>query len=225
MSRENILVKLKEAIGDLNDKEVLSLIDKGLKSGLTPMEIISEGLSPGLNIIGVGFETGERFMSDLVLAGEIMTQATETLRPVMEASGKSLGDIMVIGTVEGDQHFIGKRIVSATFAGAGYKVIDIGENLPASVFVDAAKKYKPTVVGASAILSPVKAYCKVINQALIDAGIRDNVIYIIGGWGMSQEWSDSVGADCYGENAVAALNKVKAIKAGEVAKSGARKKA
>ena len=147
-----------------------------------------------------------------------MNDAMEMLRPVMEAGGRSADDIMVIGTVEGDQHNIGKRIVSAIFTGAGYKVIDIGENMPASAFVDATKEYKATIVGASAILGPLKPYCKVIDQALVDAGIRDDVIYIIGGWGMTQEWSDSVGADCFGESAIDALHKVKMIRVGELPK-------
>ena len=102
-------------------------------------------------------------------------------------------------------------LVSATFAGAGFKVIDIGEDQPASEFVKAVKKYKATIVGASAIIGPVKPYWKVINDALVDAGIRDDVIYIIGGWATTPDWCDSVGADCYGENATDALNKVKMI--------------
>jgi len=147
-----------------------------------------------------------------VLAGEIMNDAMEILRPAIESSGgKSLGDTMVIGTVEGDLHTIGKRIVSAVFTGAGYRVVDIGEDMPAEEFVKAAKEHKATVVGASAILGPVKPYCKVINDALVDAGIRDDVIYAIGGWGMTQDWTDEVGADCFGVNAIDALNKVQVI--------------
>ena len=180
------------------------------------MELITDGLNPGVNLIGELYEKKERFMSDLVMAGEIMNDAMEILRPVMEAGGKTMGDTMVIGTVEGDQHNIGKRIVSAMFTGAGYKVVDIGENMPASEFVKAAKELKASVVGASCILGPIKPYCKVVNDALIDAGIRDDVIFIIGGWGMTQIWCDNVGADAFGDNAVDAVNKVKMIRAGEL---------
>ena len=218
MLREEILGKLKDAIIELEDEEVNRLLKEGLQAGLSPMEMITDGLSSGLTLIGEGFESGERFMSDLVIAGEIMTEATETLRPAIEAGGKPLGDIMVIGTVEGDQHNIGKRIVAAIFTGAGYKVIDIGENMAANAFVDATREYKPTIVGASAIIGPVKPYCKVINDALVDAGIRDDVIYIVGGWGMTQDWSDNVGADCYGEHSLDALHKVKMIRVGELPK-------
>lgn len=222
MSNE-ILEKLKESIIELDEDAINDLLKKGLDAGLAPMEMITGGLSLGLNIIGEGFETGERFMSDLVIAGEIMTEATEMLRPAIEAGGKTLGENMVIGTVEGDEHYIGKRIVSAIFTGAGYRVIDIGENMSASSFADAVKEYKPTIVGASAIIGPVKPYCGVINQALVEAGLRDNLIYIVGGWGMTPEWGEKVGADCHGENAIDALNKVKLILAGELPRIKDRK--
>ena len=137
MSKAEILEKLKAAIDELDEDEVDKLIKEGLDAGLAPMEMITDGLSPGLNVIGDDFEKGDRFMSDLVIAGEIMTAATETLRPVIEAGGKSSGDIMVVGTVEGDLHYIGKRIVAAIFTGSGYRVIDLGENISASEFVDA----------------------------------------------------------------------------------------
>jgi len=216
MLKEEIFQKLQEAIIELDDDEVNRLLKEGLKAGLSPLEMITKGLSPSLTTIGEGFETGERFMSDLVIAGDIMNDAMEILRPAMEESGKPLGDIMVIGTVEGDLHNIGKRVVSAIFAGDGYKVIDIGEDMAAGAFVDATREYKPTIVGASAILGAVKPQCGVINKALVDAGIRDDVIYIVGGWEMTDAWSDKVGADCHGENALDALHKVKMIRAGEL---------
>ena len=218
MSNKEILERLKEAIIELDEEGVYRLIKEGLEAKLSPMELIMQGMSPGLTVIGQGFETGERFMSDLVIAGEVMLEAVDELRPIMEAGGERLGENFVIGTVEGDVHTIGKRIVAAIFTGAGYSVIDIGEDAPASKFVDAAKEYKATIVGASAILSPVKAYCGVIEKALVDAGIRDEVIYIVGGWGMTQAYSDSVRADAYGEDAIDALNKVRMIKAGELPK-------
>ena len=218
MSKADILEKLKQAIIEVDFEEVTRLLKEGLTAGVAPVEMITTGLSPGLSIIGERYEKKEMFMSDLVMAGEIMNDAMGILRPVMEAGGKPLGDTMVIGTVEGDQHNIGKRIVSAMFTGAGYKVVDIGENMPASEFVKAAKDIKASVVGASVILGPLKPYCKVINDALVDAGIRDNVIFIIGGWGMTQKWSDSAGADAFGDSAVDALHKVKMIRAGELPK-------
>ena len=225
MPKKEILERLKGAITELDDEAVKRLVKEGLQARLSPLEIITEGLSPGLTLIGEGYERSQRFMVDLVVAGEIMIDVVGILRPVIEASGKQLGEAMVIGTVEGDVHNIGKRIVAAMFTGSGYTVVDIGENMPANAFVEATKRYKATIVGASAVLSPVKAYCQVINKALVDAGIRDDVIYIVGGWGMTQEWSDKVGADCYGDSAIDALHKVKMIKVGELPKIRERMRA
>jgi len=218
MLKKDILERLKSAIMELEDEEVNRLLEEGLEAGLSPMEMVIDGLNPGLSIIGEEFAMAKRFMSELVLAGEIMIDAMEILRPVIEKGDQSLGETMVIGTVEGDLHTVGKRIVSAIFTGAGYRVVDIGEDMPASEFVKAAKEHKATVVGASAILGPVKPYCKVIHDALVDAGIRDDVVYTIGGWGMTQDYCDEGGADCYGENAIDGLNKVKMILAGELPK-------
>ena len=216
MSKEDFLERLQEAIVNLEDEEVTRLLNEGIEAGVPPLEMLTKGLSPGLNTIGEAFEKNERFMGDLVIAGEIMNDAMRILRPAIEAGGNSLGDTLVIGTVEGDQHNIGKRIVGAVFTGAGYSVVDIGENKPAREFVKAAKELKATVVGASAILGPLKPYCKVINDALIEAGIRDDLFYIIGGWGMTQEWCDKAGADSFGENAVDALEKVQALRRGDL---------
>ena len=218
MSKKEILEKLKGDIIELEDEKVNRLLKEGLEAGLSPMEIITDGLSPGLTIIGEGFAKAERFMSELVLSGEIMNDAMKILLPVMEKGGRQLGDTMVIGTVEGDLHTVGKRVVAALFTGAGYKVVDVGENVPASEFAKAAKKLKATVVGASAVLSAVKAECKVINDALVDAGIRDDVIYIVGGMDMTQHWSDISGADCWGKDGLEGVHKVKMIRAGELPK-------
>lgn len=211
MSKAEILEKLTEAIVDIDDDLVLDLVEEGLAAGIDPIEILTEGLQPGLTIIGEGFDNHTRFTSDLVLAGELMNDAMEVLKPAMESGGKGTGDTMVIGTVDGDIHNVGKRVVAAVFTGAGYNVIDIGENQQASAFVEAAKKYNAKIVGASAILGPQKPYCKVIHEALVEAGIRDDVLYIIGGWGMTQEWCDRVHADAYGDTAYEALDRVKAI--------------
>ena len=216
MSNADILDGLKQAMVDLDEENIHKLLDDGIKAGLAPMELILDGLSPSLTVIGEGFETGERFMADLVIAGEIMNDAMKVLVPEIAKGGQSTGQNMVIGTVEGDEHNIGKRIVAAMFTGQGYNVVDIGENKSASEFVKAAKDLKAIIVGASAILGPLKPYCKVINEALVDAGIRDDVLYIVGGWGMTQEWCDSVEADAWAYNAVEAINKVKLMRAGEL---------
>jgi len=221
MANEEIFEKLKTAICDLDDDLVAELVQDGVKAGVPPLDIIVKGLSPGLTIIGDEFASNDRFMSDLMISGQIMNDAMETLLPTADVEASIMNrkpdeKVMVIGTVEGDLHNVGKRIVSAFFSGAGIKAIDIGENKSAAEFVAAIKKYKPDIVGASAIIGPVTPYCKVIHKAMVDAGVRDGVIYITGGWGMTPEWCDEVGADTFGETAFDALDKVKAILKGDM---------
>lgn len=212
MEKAQLLENMKDALVDIDEDLLMELIDESLKVGITPLEILNDSLQPALFIIGEGFDKHTRFTSDLVLAGEMMTSAMEVLRPAMVTGASGTGDVMVIGTVDGDVHNVGKRIVAAVFTGAGYDVIDIGENQPASAFVEAAKKHNAKIVGASAILGPQKPYCKVIHEALVEAGIRDEVSYIIGGWGMTQEWCDRVHADAYGDTAYEAIDKVRELR-------------
>jgi methanogenic corrinoid protein MtbC1 len=223
MAKEEIFLKLKEAMYNLDEDKIDELLKECVQASLTPMEILLEGLGVGLTNIGDEYAKNERFMSDLMIAGQIMNESMGKLLPTVDfekdITNRKPGDqIMVIGTVEGDLHDLGKRIVTAFFAGAGIKSIDIGENKSADAFIEAIHKYKPTIVGASAIIGPVTPYCKVIHKAMVDAGVRDDVIYITGGWDMTPEWCDEVGADAYGEDAADGLDKIRLLLAGELPK-------
>ncbi len=213
----DILGKLRQAMVDLDDEEIIRLLQAGLDVGVDPVSMITDALSPGLELVGELIQKKERSVSDLVLASEIMNEAVEMLCPAMEARAPSTGEVMVIGNVQGGLHekYNGKRIVAAAFIGAGYRVVDLGADVPASEFARVAKEHKATVVAASA-LGSLKPQCQAIHNALIDAGIRDEVIYLIGGWGINQAWCDDVGADAFGENAVDGLNKVKALRNGDL---------
>ncbi len=223
MANDEILEKLKEAIIDLDDDLVAQLVQECMDAKIPALDVIVKGLSPGLTIIGDEYEANDRFMSDLMISGQIMNDAMEKLLPTADVEASIMNrkpedKVMIIGTVEGDLHNVGKRIVSAFFSGAGIKAIDIGENVSADNFVAAIKKYKPDIVGASAIIGPVTPYCGVIHKAMVEAGVRDDVIFITGGWGMTPEWCDEVGADTFGESAFDALEKVKAILDGKMAR-------
>ncbi len=211
MAKQEILDRLKDGITNLDEARVYSLVKQGLKEGLSPADIINDGLNAGLTELGEGLVRGKQFLSDLMVAGNIMTNAMEILRPVMEKGVKATGDVMVLGTVEGSFHTIGKQMISSTFTAAGFRVIDIGENCSALQFVQAVKKHKANVVGCSAMLSSVKPYCKVVVDALVEAGLRDKVIVVIGGWHMAPEWVKESGADCFGVNAVDGLHKVQKL--------------
>jgi len=223
MEKKELYEKLQQAMIDLDDAQVEQLVDESIQSGLPPIEVLLEGLAPGLIVIGDQYAAGERFMSDLMISGTLMNEAMEKLLPSADveasiANRKPGEHVMVIGTVEGDLHDVGKKIVSAFLASAGIKAVDIGESKTADEFVEAIKKYKPDIVGASAIIGPVTPYCGVIHKAMVDAGVREDVIYITGGWGMSDQWCDDIGADAFGENAQDALEKVKALLSGKTPK-------
>ncbi|MFC2017819.1 B12-binding domain-containing protein [Chloroflexota bacterium] len=230
MSKEEILQNLRIAMIDLDDDKIPSLLNEGVQTGLTPMEMILDGLGPGLKVVGDEYANKKRFMSDLMISGQLMNEVMEKLLPAVDiekdiASRKPGDLVMVIGTVEGDLHDLGKKIVTAFFAGYGIKSIDIGLNKSADDFIAAIKKYKPDLVGASAIIGPVTPYCGVIHKAMVDAGVRDDVIYITGGWNMTPEWCDAIGADTYGEDAADGLEKVKLLLTGELPKWKDRVKA
>jgi len=212
MSREDILEGLKRALIALDEQELNRLLKEGLQAGLSPTEMITDGLRPGLNTIHQGYRNEQTPLSDWMLADQILNSALDMLFSLIEAGGEPGGEVMVIGAVEGDPHRIGKQSVSRVFTKVGYKVIDIGEHVPASKFVEAVKEHKASILAVSAGGVSNEVHCQDINHALIDAGIRESVIYIIGGWGITQELSERSGADCYGEDALDALNKVKLIR-------------
>jgi len=223
MSKEEVLQSLKIAMIDLDEDKIPGLLKQGADLGVEPMELILNGLGPGLKVVGDEYAAKKRFMSDLMISGQLMNEAMEMLLPSVDvdkdiANRKSGDLVMVIGTVEGDLHDLGKKIVTAFFAGYGIKSIDIGLNKSADAFIEAIRKYRPDIVGASAIIGPVTPYCGVIHKAMVDAGVRDDVIYITGGWNMTPEWCDTIGADTYGEDAEDGLKKVKLLLAGELPK-------
>jgi 5-methyltetrahydrofolate--homocysteine methyltransferase len=144
-------------------------------------------------------------------ARDILTNAREILHPMMEKDVKATGNVMVIGTVEGCFHILPNEILSATFTGAGFKVINIGVNCSAQQFVKAVKEHKANVVGMSALLSRAIPYFKVVVDALKEAGLRDKVVAVIGGCHMYPDRVEESGADCFGVNAVDGLHKVQAL--------------
>ncbi len=226
MSKKDILEGLRVATIELEDKKMMQLVKQGLKEGVAPVDMINDGIGKGLTELGEGFAKGEKFMSDLMVAGEVLNEIMDVLGPEME-KGRKVGtkqDTMIIGSIEGDLHTIGKRIVIAIFIGAGYKVIDIGVDQKGQAFVDAAKKHGAVIIGSSAILSGTKPACRQVHDALVKAGMRDKVIFVVGGWDFTQEWADKVGADGYGETSVDGLAKVKALQAGELKKWTERQK-
>jgi 5-methyltetrahydrofolate--homocysteine methyltransferase len=194
-----------------NAPEVLALTNLGIEMGLGPEMLLYDALIPALEEVGARFERGDFFVPEMLIAGRAMAGALEVLRPLLAETGaESIGKI-VMGTVKGDVHDIGKNLVNIMFEGAGFEVIDLGVQVSPEKFIDAIKEHKPDIVGFSAFLTTTMPMFKANINALQKAGMRDDVIIMVGGAPVTQEYADVVGADGYASDASAAVVRAKEL--------------
>ena len=201
---------LKQAMGDLEEDKVKAFIDEFIAGGPTAEESqqIVEACQQGMETVGDNFESGIYFIGDLMYAAQILTYSLGKLEPYLGAGpGKAPKGVIVLGTVAGDIHDIGKNIYKALAEAAGFKVIDIGIDQPASAFIDAIRANDPEIVGLSGVLTLSIASMKDIIEALIEAGLRDKVKVMIGGNAVNAEVCEYVGADYWSKNAAASIKK------------------
>jgi trimethylamine corrinoid protein len=195
-----------EAITDMREDDALRLADELLAAGTDPVAIL-EACREAMTIVGQRFEAGECFVPELILAGEMLGQITAKVKPRLQAQAagqKKLGRV-IIGTVEGDIHDIGKDIVTFMLDVNGFDVKDLGVDVPAARFVEAVRDFKPQVVGLSGFLTLAYDPMKNTVQALKDAGLRDTVKIMIGGGQIDEQIRQFTGADAYGKDAMAAV--------------------
>lgn len=204
------LEKLAEAIVNLDEKAALEISKKMIESGADPIEVL-ETCRKGMTKVGEKFEAGEYFLSDLVMAAEIFKEITEIIKPQLKRIvTKPLGKI-VIGTVQGDIHDIGKNIVKALLEAEGFDVVDLGVDVPPEKFVEAIKEYKPDIVGMSGLLTLAIESMKKTADAIKNAGLRDKVKIIIGGGRADEEAKNYVGADAWSDEAAKGVKLCKEI--------------
>ena len=190
------------AMKELEEDKILELVQKDLDSGRSPLEIIGE-LNQGVVGVGELYESGEYFVSQLMFAAEILTEVMEIMAPAMaKAEGGQSAGTVVIGTVAGDVHDIGKNIVGTLLKGSGYNVIDLGVDVPAEKFVEAVSEHKPKVLGMSALLSFTYPEMKAVVEALAAKGLRDGVKVVIGGAPCNDEVRAYAGADLWAPTAM-----------------------
>jgi corrinoid protein of di/trimethylamine methyltransferase len=212
VSKEEILSKLAQAVIDGEPEDAEELAQQALDQGLDPLVCINEGLTPGMNRVGQLFESGEYFLPDLIIGGEAMKSALAVLEPALVGGRERqvLGRV-VLGTVEGDLHEIGKTLVATLLSANGFQVTDIGIDKSAADFVAAVKETRATIVGASALLTTTMPQQQKIVEALKEAGLRDRVKVMVGGAPVTAGWAEKVGADGYAEDAISAVALAKTL--------------
>ena len=201
----NDLTNLKEAIvaGKLEDAK--AIVNEAIEAGMEAQDIINSYLIKGMEEIGQRFEEGKAFVPNLLLAARAMKGCLEILKPrLKDASGASLGTL-VIGTVKGDLHDIGKNLVASMLEGCGFEVINLGVDISGQQFVEAVRKYNPQIVCLSALLTTTMSYMKEVIDTLDSEGLRQNVKVLVGGAPVSEEFAMQIGADGYSSNANGAV--------------------
>jgi methylmalonyl-CoA mutase cobalamin-binding domain/chain len=211
----------------LNDEELVEQVHDDLYNGLkteieeatriflergwSPEHILNQALVEGMRIVGIDFRDGILFVPEVLLAANAMKGGMEILRPLLVETGVEPIGKIVIGTVKGDIHDIGKNLVSMMLEGAGFEVIDLGINNPVEKYLDALEKHKPDILGMSALLTTTMPYMKVVIDTLKQKGIRDNYIVLVGGAPLNEEFGKAVGADAYCRDAAIAVETAKSL--------------
>jgi 5-methyltetrahydrofolate--homocysteine methyltransferase len=192
-----------------NEAKTSELVQQALAENLDPKDILDNGLIVGMDEVSARFRRGEMFVPEVLMSAKAMHAGLELLRPKLIASGAKLAGKIVIGTVKGDLHDIGKNLVGMMCEGAGFEVIDLGFNVPPEKFISAVKEYQPDIVGMSALLTTTMRAMGHTLHALEEAGLRDKVKVLVGGAPVDAEFAERIGADGYGSNAVAGAETAK----------------
>src|SRR5215213_3091216 len=209
MTEDEILKALYDETLVGNAPRVLELTNEALAQGMGPETLLFEALIPSLEEVGARFERGDFFVPEMLIAGKAMSGALDVLRPLLAETGAETVGKFVMGTVKGDVHDIGKNLVNIMLEGAGFEVIDLGVQVPPEKFVEAIAEHAPDIVGFSAFLTTTMPMFKANINALQKAGLRDQVIVMVGGAPVTQEYADAVGADGYAADASTAVRMAK----------------
>ncbi len=207
MDKEEYLASLKESIIKLDFNAVAEAAKKTIDAGIDPHIAITNGIVPGMSIVGEKFESGEYFLAELVVAGEVMKKGMEVINPYIKGdSAKRLGKV-VIATVEGDNHDLGKSIVTTLLRVYNFEVVDLGVDVPTDEIIGAVKERKPDILGLSALLTQSMPEMGEIIKTLKTADLRERVKVIVGGSPITPEFAESIGADHCAVNALEGVKK------------------
>ena len=203
---EELLKHMAQAVIDGDDEAAADLARQALERGIDPLQAINDGFTPGMDVVGELYSSGEYFLPDLILGGEAMKAALAVLEPVLQAAGqerKVLGTV-VLGTVKGDIHEIGKALVGSMLSASGFLVHDVGIDVEADEFVARAREHNADIVALSALLTTTMLHQREVIEHLSEAGLRERVKVMVGGSPVTQAWADQIGADGFAEDAAGA---------------------
>jgi len=204
---DELLAQISQSLVDGDPDATFSLTEKALREGLEPLRIIREALMPGMNIVGDYFARGDYFLPDLIIAADGMKRAMELLEPELRARQQALETpgVVVIGTVKGDIHEIGKSLVATMLSANGFKVYDMGVDVPIATFIAKIKETNATLLGLSALLTTTMTMQREVIKTLVAEGLRSQVKVMVGGAPVTRSWAEDIGADGYAEDAMGAV--------------------
>ena len=205
LSDEELVQQMHDDLYDGLKEEIEEGTNILLERGWAPYAVLTEALVEGMRIVGEDFRDGILFVPEVLLSANAMKAGMAILRPLLAATGAPKQGKLVIGTVKGDIHDIGKNLVGMMMEGAGFDVVDLGINNPVEKYLEAIDEHKPDILGMSALLTTTMPYMKVVVQALKDEGMRDDVFVMVGGAPVTESFAQQVGADAYGRDAATAV--------------------
>ena len=211
--RDEFFQKITASVVDGEPEITVDLTKRAIEAGLEPMAIIDQGLIPGMDIVGKKFDSGEYFLPNLIFSAKAMQASMDILEPELHARNqeRKMAGKVVIGTVQGDIHEIGKSLVATMLAANSFQVYDLGVDVKPEVFVQKVRETGSNLVGLSALLTTTMPVQKDVILALQEAGLRDKVKVMVGGAPVTRSWADEIGADGFAEDAIGAVAVAKSL--------------
>lgn len=220
METSEILELIQDDLYDGLATEVVGSVKELLQRGMTPYDVLTKGLVAGMDVVGVDFRDGILFVPEVLMAAKAMKAGMDILRPLLAETGAPQIGTLVIGTVKGDIHDIGKNLVGMMMEGAGFNVVNLGINVDADTFIKAIREHQPIILGMSALLTTTMPYMGVVIETLKEQNLRDQLIVLVGGAPLNEAFAEEIGADAYCRDAAIAVETAKklvAIKRGQMA--------
>jgi 5-methyltetrahydrofolate--homocysteine methyltransferase len=209
LSLEDLYELMKEDLYDGYADAITEEVREALGRGQAPYEILNSGLVAGMDVVGADFRDGILFVPEVLMAAKAMKAGMAILRPLLAETGAQKIGTMVIGTVKGDIHDIGKNLVTMMMEGAGFEVFDLGINNSVESYLDAIEKHKPDILGMSALLTTTMPYMKVVIDTLKEKGIRKDIVVLVGGAPLNEAFAEAIEADAYCRDAAVAVETAK----------------